>query len=311
MGTIPRIASGTVRLVVGTVLLVAVLVSVTLVGGAPPATASGRPTVVVGESSWGSIVSQLAGNRATVTSIVTNPATDPHDYEPRASDGRRVAGARYVVLNGAGYDPWLRHLVDAERSSSRRVLDIGDLLHLRAGDNPHQWYDPDAVAVVAARVADDLTAIDPTHGAYFRDRLTTFLTDGLAEYHALIEQIRREHGGAPIGASESIVAPLAHALHLDLATPASFLDAISEGTDPSAKDRVTIERQIARREIRVFVYNSQNATRDVRALVAKARAAHIPVTTVTETLQPAKTTFQAWQVAQLRSLLRALGRAAA
>ena len=50
-------------------------------------------------------------------------------------------------------------------------------------------------------------------------------------------------------------------------TPYSFLGAISEGTDPTARDTSQIDRQIKGRQIKVYVYNSQNATPDVRRQV--------------------------------------------
>ena len=49
--------------------------------------------------------------------------------------------------------------------------------------------------------------------------------------------IKAKYAGTPIGASESIVSPLADALGLNMLTPYSFLKAISEGTDPTAADK--------------------------------------------------------------------------
>ena len=60
--------------------------------------------VVAGENFWGSIAGQLGGTHVSVTSIVTDPNADPHEYESNTSDARAFAAARYVVLNGAGYD---------------------------------------------------------------------------------------------------------------------------------------------------------------------------------------------------------------
>jgi zinc/manganese transport system substrate-binding protein len=59
----------------------------------------------------------------------------------------------------------------------------------------------------------------------------------------------------------------------------------------------------------VFVYNSQNSTPDVQALVDAAKAAGIEVTTVTETLTPAGASFEEWQFAQLQALADALAHA--
>jgi zinc/manganese transport system substrate-binding protein len=102
---------------------------------------------------------------------------------------------------------------------------------------------------------------------------------------------------------------LSPATGLDLRTPAAFLTAISEGTDPSAADKATIDAQIKTKQIKVYVYNSQNATPDIQAQVKAAKAQGIPVTTITETLTPAGASFQQWQVAQLDALQKALAQA--
>ena len=109
-----------------------------------------------------------------------------------------------------------------------------------------------------------------------------------------------------MGYSEDIFQPLGEALGLRLLTPPGFAKSIAEGTDVAAADKQTVDAQAQRREIKVWVYNSQNATPDVQEVNQLARAAHIPIVTVTETLSPASATFQDWQVAQLHRLQQAL-----
>jgi zinc/manganese transport system substrate-binding protein len=87
------------------------------------------------------------------------------------------------------------------------------------------------------------------------------------------------------------------------------MKAISEGTEVSAQDTLITERQISARQIKVWVYNAQNATPVVQHLNALARRAGIPITTITETLQPASATFEQWQVAQLERIEQALHQA--
>ena len=106
-----------------------------------------------------------------------------------------------------------------------------------------------------------------------------------------------------------IVSPLADGLGLRMLTPATFLSAISEGSEPTAADKTTIDNQIKNKLIKVYVFNSQNATPDVQAQVNAAKAAGIPVTTVTETLDPPTATFQDWQVKQLQGIEAALAQA--
>ena len=113
----------------------------------------------------------------------------------------------------------------------------------------------------------------------------------------------------PVGASESIFALQAPALGLKLITPYSFLKAISEGTEVTAQDTATTERQLTSGAIKVWVYNSQNVTPEIQRLNGLARAHGIPIATVTETLSPATDSFQQWQVSQLTGLAAALHRA--
>ncbi len=96
---------------------------------------------------------------------------------------------------------------------------------------------------------------------------------------------------------------------LDLVTPPSFLKAISEGADPTAADKATIDAQITGKQIKVYVYNSQNATPDIQTQINQAKAAGIPVTTITETMVPATATWQQWQTTQLDALRDALAQA--
>ena len=161
------------------------------------------------------------------------------------------------------------------------------------------------VATINAITAEYKKA-DPNDATYFDQQHDQFLNQGLAKYHSLIADVKAKYAGTPVGASESIFAPLSDALGLNLITPATFLKDISEGTDPSPADQATIDQQIATKAIKVYVFNSQNSTPDVQAQVDAARKQDIPVTTVTETLAPANATFQDWQSTQLSGLEGAL-----
>jgi zinc/manganese transport system substrate-binding protein len=262
--------------------------------------------VAASTNAWGSILAQLGGIRVHATSIISNPDTDPHDYEPTPVDGRTIAGAKLFVENGIGYDTWAAKAIAASPDSGRIVIDIGDLVGVSEGGNPHRWYSPSDVEKVADEIAADLSKADPAGATYFDSRRQAFENTALARYHQLITEIKTKYAGTPVGASESVFAPLAEALGLDLITPASFLKATSEGTDPSAADKATIDHQISAKTIKVYVFNSQNSTPDIAAQVSAAKKVGIPVSTVTETLSPAGASFQDWQSVQLQALQTAL-----
>jgi len=305
------------RSLVASAALVAVAVGVPgCATSTPPTPASGQPAgagqvipVAASINAWGSILTQLGGTHVRETSIISNPDTDPHAYEPTPADGRTIAESKLFVDNGIGYDPWATKALAASPDSGRVVVDVGQLVGVPAGGNPHRWYSPSNVDQVADAITADLKRLDPGDAAYFDAQRQSLETTGLARYHQLIKDIKVKYAGTPVGASESIFAPLSDALGLNLITPAGFLKAISEGSDPSAADKATIDKQISDKQIKVYVFNSQNSTPDVAAQVSAAKKAGIPVTAVTETLSPANATFQDWQSAQLQDLQAALRQA--
>jgi zinc/manganese transport system substrate-binding protein len=285
--------------------LAAAVAALTLAPGA----SAGTVPVVAAENFWGSIAAQLGGTKADAQSILVNPNVDPHSYEPLPSDARAFAAAKLAIVNGIGYDSWASQLLAANPVPGRVVVDAGAVLGLREGDNPHQWYSPANVERVAAAITAAYVKLDPADKAYFERQSHTFETKRLAQYHALIAQIRKRYRGVAVGYSESIFQPLGAALGLRLATPYSFAKAVAEGTEITAADRETVERQATKHAIKVWIYNSQNATPDVQQQVKAAKAAGIEVATVTETLTPAGASFQDWQVRQLQGIEQALAKA--
>jgi zinc/manganese transport system substrate-binding protein len=282
-------------------------VAVSVAGcGSPSSGGAGKLQVVAAENFWGSIAAQLGGERARVRSIIVDADTDPHSYEPTARDARTMAGASLAVLNGIGYDEWASRLVSANPVSGRLTLDVGKTLGLTAGDNPHQWYSPAAVRRVIGAMVADYDRLDPRDAAYFAQRRRIFETRSLARYDQLLAEIRARYAGVKVGYSESIFAPLGQALGLELITPYSFAKAIAEGSEVSAQDKQTVDRQARTRELKVWVFNTQNVTPDVQRVNEIARANHIPIARVTETLSPASDSFEQWQVAELEGLERAL-----
>jgi zinc/manganese transport system substrate-binding protein len=293
--------------------LAALLVVLAAAGCASPAateTNGAAPAfrVVAAENFWGSIAKQLAGPGVAVTSIIVNPSTDPHDYSPTAADARAMAGADVAIVNGIGYDTWASQLIDANPVSDRAVIDVGDVLGLSDGDNPHQWYNPASVETVIDAISAAYRTLDPPHAAYYTAQKRRFETVSLREYNALRAEIRRRFAGVPVGYSESIFEPLGADLRLRLGTPPSFAKSVTEGTEISAKDKQTVDRQAQQHLIKVWLFNSQNVTPDIQRINATCSQQHIPIATVTETLSPASSNFEQWQVAQLRRLLAALHR---
>jgi zinc/manganese transport system substrate-binding protein len=292
----------------GAIVLALLMASLSGCGGALEAGggAGGRLQVVAAENFWGSIAAQLGGTKVQVRSIIANPDTDPHSYDPTAQDARTMAGAQLAIVNGVGYDEWASKLLAAGPAEGRAVLDVGSLLGLKDAANPHRWYYPADVLAVVKRIVADYDKLLPSASPYFAQRARVFETRSLARYDELRREIRARYSGVPVGYSESIFEGLGEDLGLKLLTPYSFVKAIAEGTEVTARDKRTVDAQAEGHKIEVWVFNSQNVTPDVQRVNELARAAHIPIATVTETLSPASDSFEQWQVAQLERLVYAL-----
>ncbi|MGH7687841.1 MAG: metal ABC transporter solute-binding protein, Zn/Mn family [Candidatus Dormibacteria bacterium] len=291
-----------VALVLG---VIAVAVTAVACGSSSTGGATGTIHVVAAENFWGSIVTQLGGTHVSVTSIVSDPNADPHDYQSSASNARAFATAQYVILNGAGYDNWASSLLDANQSSSRTVFTVADLLGKKEGDNPHFWYSPSYVTQVADRITGDLSKVDSGDASYFAQQRAT-LTSDLKPYTDRIGAIKQQFSGRKVAATESIFVYMASALGLDLISPPEFMQAVSEGNDPPASTVTAFQQQLQTGQATVLVYNQQTATDVTTNLRQLASQKNIPIVGVTETIQPPDTSFELWQVGELNDLQNAL-----
>jgi len=278
-------------------------------GSSASSGATGKIHVVAAENFWGSIAAQLGGGRASVQSIIVDPNSDPHSYEPSARDARTMLGANMAIVNGLGYDNWASQLIQANPQAGRVVLNVGEVLRLPAGANQHRWYYPSDVYSVIDRITADYQRLDPADAAFFAAQKQSFETRALAQYTALRREIRARYAGVPVGYSESIFQGLGEDLGLRLLTPYSFVKAIAEGTDVTAQDKQTVDAQAREGKIKAWIFNSQNVTPDVKRVNQIAGERHIPIATVTETLSPAGDSFEQWQDSELEGLRRALRQA--
>ena len=284
-------------------LFVALLLAKLAVLTAVAPAADAKIAVVAAENFYGNVAEQIGGDRVSVVSILNNPDQDPHLFEVSPAVIRQVAAARVVVYNGAGYDPWIEQVLSATAKPDRVAIVAADLIHRKSGDNPHLWYDPIAMPIVARSLASAFAAADPAHKDEYPARLSAFLAT-LAPLDAKIAAIRDKYAGAAVTATEPVFGAMAKALKLSMANE-RFQLAVMNDTEPSARDVAAFERDLKDRKVRVLFYNKQAVSKLVEHLVALARASKIPVVGITETA-PAGLSYQDWMQNELDETDRAL-----
>jgi zinc/manganese transport system substrate-binding protein len=261
--------------------------------------------VVAAENFWGSLIQQLGGTRVNVTSIVTDPNADPHEYESSAAAARAVANANLVIVNGVGYDDWALKLISASSNSNQTVLNVGELLGRANGTNPHLWYNPAYVNATVKQMYLDLVKIDPSGANYYKQRYAA-LNASLAQVDGRISEIRQQFRGTEVASTESIFAYLANATGLDLVSPPAFMNAVAEGVDPPVQSVSEFENQLESGNVSVLVYNEQTVTPLTQQIKQIATQHNVTIVGVTETIQPPDVTFQVWMNAELLQLQNAL-----
>jgi len=264
--------------------------------------------IVAAENFWGSLVTQLAGVHGNVTSIVSDPNTDPHEYQSNPADAEAITNAQFVIVNGAGYDSWALGIIAAANVHSQTVLNVQELINQSVGANPHFWYSPYYVNDTVAAMYKDLVKIDPTDSAYFTAQYATLNSSLWNSYMKQEVQIKQQFAGVPVASTESIFVYMANATGLDVVSPAGFMEAVAEGNDPSAQDVAAMENIIAcgPGAVHVLVYNEQTVTPLTESVKSLAAQHQIPVIGVTETIQPPTYTFQFWMGSEVLNLQNAL-----
>jgi zinc/manganese transport system substrate-binding protein len=260
--------------------------------------------VVVSVSQWSDLARTLGGDCATVTTVLASAAVDPHDYEPRPADIAAFERADVVVLNGAGYDTWA---ADAVRNLDPRpaVVTAADLAGWSEGDNPHLWYDPDALAEMARTITGELTKQDRKAADVFTAQATAWQRQ-LQPYTDELAALRTAAAGRTYAATETVFDLTARAVGLRDVTPEGYRSAVSNEGDPAPGDIAAFESALRDGTIDVLVLNTQTEGELPDQLRTTAEHAGVPVVEVTESPPDPGGSFVAWQLAQLRRLSTAL-----
>lgn len=268
---------------------------------------SGKLAVVAAENFYGDIARQIGGDHVDVASIMNNPDQDPHLFETTPGIVRQIANAQIVILNGANYDPWMDKLLAAAPRPNRTVITAAALAGAKtgnlAGGNPHLWYAPATMPVVATALADAFTKADGAHAADYAARLKTTLA-ALDRIGQRVAQIKAKHQGEAVTATEPVFGLMADALGLTMRNQ-RFALAMMNDTEPSARDVAAFENDLKDHKVKLLLYNKQVSEKLTERLLEIATKAKVPVVGVTET-QPANVSFQDWMLGELDAVDKAL-----
>ncbi|WP_433077881.1 metal ABC transporter solute-binding protein, Zn/Mn family [Dactylosporangium sp. CA-052675] len=284
----------------------------TACGSSPPGTPAAAPPgsavpVVASTNVYGDIAKQIAGDRAAVTSIISNPDADPHSYEANTRTQLELSKAEVVIENGGGYDDFVDTMLQSA-GGSPKVINVVDVSGRKAAGgeelNEHVWYDLATVRQLADRLAAALGEADPAGAPTFTANAAAF-KQKVEQLQAREAAIKAAHPGAGVAITEPVPLYMLQACGLVNKTPDEFSEAIEEGTDvPADVLRETLDL-FAHKDVALLAYNEQTSGPQTRKVLDAARAAGVAVVPVTETL-PAGKDYLTWMGDNLTAIETAL-----
>jgi zinc/manganese transport system substrate-binding protein len=132
--------------------------------------------VVASFSILGDFVAEVGGHRIALTTIV-GPNGDAHVYQPSPKDGRRLAGARLVVVNGLGFEGWIDRLIAASKTKAKIVTASRGVTPRKdaEGLDPHAWQNVADAKIYVANIRDALIEADPDAADVFHANAEHYL----------------------------------------------------------------------------------------------------------------------------------------
>jgi zinc/manganese transport system substrate-binding protein len=273
------------------------------------ATDSAHSTTVINaigaENEYANVLSQIGGKYVHVTAILDNPNTDPHTFEASPQVAQEVSSAQLIVQNGVGYDSWMTKIESASANPQRKVIVVQDLLGLPdSTPNPHLWYDPKTMPAAAKAMAADLSALQPSHAAYFSANLTKF-DNSLGPWLTAIAQFKAKYPGTAAATTEPVADYLLTAMGIDNRTPFTFQADIMNGVDPAPQDIALENGFFSKHQVKVFCYNQQVVDALTTSIRQNALNDGVPVVGVYETM-PTGYGYQSWMLAEVHAIERAV-----
>jgi zinc/manganese transport system substrate-binding protein len=282
------------------------VIALTCCGSSIAAAQPGKILAVGAENEYANVISQIGGRYVQVSAIMSDPNTDPHTFEASPSVAQEVSRAQLVVQNGVGYDDFMSKIESASSDDARKVIDVQQLEHLPdSTPNPHLWYKPTTMPLVAKALVADLSALAPGHAAYFKANAARFDASLERWTHAL-RRFAANYPGATVATTEPVADYMLQAAGIDNRTPFSMQADIMNGTDP-APQAVSLQNALfSSHRVKAFVYNQQVTDSVTQEFLSHARAAGIPVVGVYETMPTPGYHYQSWMLAELKALEQAV-----
>lgn len=230
-----------------------------------------QPRVVASFSIVADMARELAPTGVAVTALV-GPDADAHVYEPSPADGKRLAQAHLVLINGLGFEGWIERMVKV--SGYRGIIAVASHgIAPRTGGHhdidPHAWQD----LTLARRYAINISTAYAQLWPHQNKEIARKNADYLARIDLLDRQVRQWLGAVPRAERRVITSHDAFGYFgagygVDFLAPQGW----NTHSEPSAATVARLIRQIRKDGVRAIFIENISDSRLIERIAKEAGA---------------------------------------
>ena len=235
----------------------------------PGAAPGGKLSVVTTTTQIRSMAEAVAGDKATVRSILT-PGVDAHEFDPKPSDVEAIAQSGLVLKNGVGLDDWVDKLLESAGSGAP-IVTVSEGVPVREGKgeeggggeghpgaDPHVWFSVANAMTMTTNIRDALVKADGANASVYNSNAERYL----GELRQLDEYIMAQVSSVPLAQRKIVTNHDAYGYYIErygLTFVGSIIPSMSTDAQPSAQDVAKLIEKIKAENVKaIFLESSVN-----------------------------------------------------
>lgn len=123
---------------------------------------------------------RIGGNMVDV-SVLVPPGIEPHDWEPTIKDIQKMKQSDLVVINGLGFEEWVKDLENFEKvpivDTSMGITPIITNESNEKYYDPHIWLSPKSMKKQIQNIAFEMMKKDPENSQLYKKNLEHYLQE--------------------------------------------------------------------------------------------------------------------------------------
>ena len=141
--------------------------------------------------------SKNIGQGKVDVALLVPVGVEPHDWEPTIKDVQRMQKSDLIIINGIGFENWVKNLQATNYSG--KIIDTSNGIPIRNSTDenyqesvdPHIWLNPVYAKIQVQNIADAFSQSDPKNQQFYQSNAAKYIE----KLNSLDSKIRNELSG--------------------------------------------------------------------------------------------------------------------